>query len=71
MVSYVVFNTKAVAKTQAVHTFSDILDAIDYQENLNDRYPDKHYVVAEIIDSKSWVGKLVYKIAQWTKNRVG
>lgn len=57
---YIVFNTTAVAKTQAVHQFDELHEAFDYEMQLNDKYPDKNYVTAEVLNKRSWFVRLMY-----------
>lgn len=64
MPRYIVYNTAAVAKTQAVHQFDDLLDAMDYEFTLNAKYPDKYYVVAEVMDRRSWFVRFLYWLAE-------
>ena len=63
MTRYIVFNTDAVAKTQAVHQFDELFDAMDYEATLNAKYPDKNYVIAEVLDRRNWAVRFMYWLA--------
>lgn len=68
MPRYIVFNTTAIAKTQAVHQYDDLLDAMDAEVTLNNKYADKNYVIAEVMDKRNWFIRFMYWLAERSRN---